>query len=69
VVVELKVREMQAEYIGQIKKYMNYVDKHKKEPFNENTVEVIICKKVSEYILEYVSDERIFMTNYKIVKS
>jgi len=69
VVVELKVRKMKAEYIGQIKKYMNYVDKHIKEPFNENTVGVIICKKGNEYILEYCSDERIFMTNYELIKN
>jgi len=69
VVIELKVGIMKAEYIGQIKKYMNYVDKNIKEDFNENTVGVIICKKGSEYILEYCSDERIFMTNYKLCKN
>jgi len=69
VVIELKINSMKAEYIGQIKKYMNYVDKHIKEDFNENTVGVIICKKGSEYVLEYCSDERIFTTHYEIVKS
>ena len=35
VVLELKVTEMKAEYIGQITKYINYVDKNIKELFND----------------------------------
>ena len=66
VVVELKVTEMKAEYIGQIKKYMNYVDKKIKEPFNDNTVGIIICKKENKYVMEYCSDDRIFTTTYEV---
>ena len=57
VVIEIKVTKMKAEYIGQVKKYMNYVDKNIKERFNENTVGVIICKKEDKYVLEYCSDD------------
>ena len=66
VVVELKVTEMKAEYIGQIKKYMNYVDKNIKETFNDNTVGIIICKKENQYVMEYCSDDRIFATTYEV---
>ena len=66
VIVEIKVTKMKAEYIGQIKKYMNYVDKNIKETFNENTVGIIICKKEDKYVLEYCSDNKIFTTIYKI---
>ncbi len=45
VVIELKVTEIKAEYIGQVIKYVNYVDKNIKEVYNEPTVGVIICKK------------------------
>ena len=68
VVIELKVTEMKAEYIGQIKKYMNYVDKKIKEPFNDNTVGIIICKKENKYVMEYCSDDRIFSTVYELTK-
>jgi len=68
VVIELKVAEMKAEYIGQIKKYMNYVDKNIKEPFNDKTVGVIICKKENKYVMEYCSDDKIFTTIYKLIK-
>ena len=57
---------MKAEYIGQVKKYMNYVDKNIKEAFNDKSVGVIICKKEDRYVLEYCSDDRIFMTTYEM---
>jgi len=66
VVVEIKVTKLKAEYIGQIKKYMNYVDKNIKEIFNEGTIGVIICRKGDKYVMEYCSDERIFDTVYRI---
>ena len=66
VIVEIKVTKMKAEYIGQVKKYMNYVDKNIKEVFNDKTVGVIICKKEDKYVLEYCSDDRIFTTTFEI---
>ena len=67
VVIELKVTEMKAEYIGQITKYINYVDKNIKELFNDKTVGVVICKKENRFIMEYCSDDKIFTTTYKMV--
>ena len=64
VVIELKVTEMKAEYIGQVLKYINYVDKHIKESFHEKTVGVIICKKNNEFIMEYCTNPSIFTTTY-----
>ena len=66
VVVELKVTEFKAEYIGQITKYINYVDKNIKELFNDKTVGVVICKRENKYVLEYCSDNKIFTTTYKV---
>ena len=66
VIIEIKVTKMKAEYIGQIKKYMNYVDKNVKELFNDKSVGVIICKKEDRYVLEYCSDDRIFTTTYEM---
>ena len=67
VVIELKVTEFKAEYIGQITKYINYVDKNIKELFNDKTVGVVICKKENRFIMEYCTDNRIFTTTYEIV--
>ena len=66
VVIELKVTEMKAEYIGQVSKYINYVDRHIKEPFNDKTVGVIICRKENKFVLEYCSDYRVFTTTYEL---
>ncbi len=64
VVVELKVTELRKEYIGQIKLYMNYIDKHVKNINQDRTIGIIICKKGSEFVMEYCSDNRIFETNF-----
>ena len=66
VVVELKVTELKAEYIGQIKKYMNYIDKNIRNINQEKTIGIIICKKDNKFVMEYVCDNRIFRTIYKI---
>ena len=66
IIVEIKVDKMKAEYIGQVQKYMNYVDKNMKEIFNDKSIGVIICKKEDKYVLEYCSDNKIFTTTYKL---
>ena len=66
VVIELKVTEVKAEHIGQITKYINYVDRHIKEVFNDKTVGVIICRKENKFIMEYCTDDKIFSAEYKI---
>jgi len=64
VVIELKVTELNAEYIGQIQKYINYIDKNIKNINQDKTIGIIICKKDNEFIMEYCSDDRIFKTTY-----
>ena len=67
VVVELKVVELKAEHIGQIKKYMNYIDKNIRNIDQENTIGIIICKKDNNFVMEYCSDPRIYNTMYNLV--
>ena len=64
--IELKVTELKAEYIGQIKKYMNYIDKELKTITQDKTIGIIICKKDNKFIMEYCSDERIYRTTYEL---
>ncbi len=59
VVVELKTTEFKVEYISQVQKYMNYIDKNIKEITNNNTIGIIICKRENRYVIEYCSDSRI----------
>ena len=67
IVIELKVTETKAEYIGQITKYINYVDKNIKEVFHEKTVGVIICKKENKYVMEYCTNPNIFVSTYQTI--
>ena len=67
VVIELKVTEMKAEYIGQVMKYIGYVDKHIKKPFHDKTVGVIICRKENKYVMEYCTNPNIFVSTYQTV--
>ena len=63
-VIELKITELKSEYIGQIEKYMNYIDKNVKSINQDKTIGIIICKKDNKFIMEYVSDDRVYRTLY-----
>ena len=67
VVVELKVTELRKEHIGQIKLYMNYIDKNVKEMRQDKTIGIIICKKDNVFVMEYCSDKRIYRTIYECI--
>ena len=67
VVVELKVTEFKVEYISQVQKYMNYIDKNIKEAINNNTMGILICKRENKFVIEYCSYERISIREYKLI--
>ena len=64
VVIELKITELKKEHIGQIQTYMNYIDKNVKTINQDKTIGIIICKKDNHFIMEYCSDDKIFVSNY-----
>ena len=66
VVVELKTTELRKEHVGQIEIYMNYIDKHIKTINQDKTIGIIICKKDNQFVMEYCSDDRIYMTTYEL---
>lgn len=67
VVVELKITEFKVEYISQVQKYMNYIDKNIKEIHNNQTIGILICKKENKFVIEYCSDNRIIIRKYNII--
>ena len=67
VVVELKVAEFKVEYISQVQKYMNYIDKNIKEVSNNNTIGILICKRENKFVIEYCSDDIIAVREYGLV--
>ena len=66
VVVELKITEFKVEYISQVEKYINYIDKNVKEMHHNNTIGIIICKKENKFVIEYCSDDRIAVREYEL---
>ena len=67
VVVELKATEFKVEYISQVQKYMNYIDKNIKEVSNNDTIGILICKRENKFVIEYCSDDRIAIREYELV--
>ncbi len=67
IVIELKITELKSEYIGQITKYMNYIDKNIKKIYHDKTIGIIICKKGNDFLIEYCSDTRIISREYELV--
>ena len=62
IVIELKTRELYSQDKGQIKAYMNLVDKHIKEKFHNNTVGISITKlpnKKNCFVVDFISEENI----------
>ena len=67
VVIELKVTSLSSSHIGQIEKYMNYIDRHIKNIKQDKTIGIILCKKNNKLLMEYVSDERIISREYIVI--
>lgn len=67
VVVELKVTDLKKEHIGQVKVYMNYIDKNLKSDMHNKTIGIILVRRDNKYIIEYSSDDRITSREYLIV--
>ena len=67
VVVELKVTEFKAEYISQVQKYMNYINKNVKEVSNNSSIGILICKKENRFVIEYCSLDSIVIREYELI--
>lgn len=68
VVIELKIRTLKPSDIGQIKLYMNYIDLNIKKDYMNKTIGIILCKENDEIVIKYITDERLFMSVYKLVE-
>ena len=66
VVIELKVREFRKEDIGQIRAYMNYIDKEVKTITQSNTMGILITKEVDKLVARYIDNSNIALPIYEI---
>ena len=68
VVVELKVRELKIGDKEQVNFYVNYVDRNLKKKYMNKTVGILIVKKNNKLVLEYTTNDDIFITTYKLLE-
>lgn len=66
VVVEIKAREFRKEDIGQIKLYMNYIDKEVKNITQNKTMGIIITKEVNEFVIRYIKEDNTAISTFDI---
>lgn len=64
VVVEIKINDFHENYIGQIKKYMGYIDTEIKGINQNKTIGIIICKSNNGFVLNYIKPDDIYVTTY-----
>ena len=66
VVVELKITELKKEYLGQIKTYMNIVDKEIKKPAHNKTIGILITKEMNDFEVSLIDADNVYKTTFKI---
>ena len=66
VVVELKITELRKEYLGQIKTYMNIVDKELKKPTHNKTIGILITKEMNNFEVSLIDANNVYKTTFKI---
>ena len=66
VVIELKIRMIKSIDYGQIKYYMNYIDRNIKKDYMNKTIGIILCKEDNNIVVKYCTDDRVLFTTYKI---
>ncbi len=66
VVIELKIRKLKHEDVGQIHLYKNYIDANMKKDYMNDTIGIILCKEKDKVVVEYMTDENIFFSTYQL---
>ena len=66
VVVELKITELKKEYLGQIKTYMNIVDKEINKSTHNKTIGILITKEMNDFEVSLIDANNVYKTTFKI---
>lgn len=66
VLFELKINKLDIRDIGQIEFYINYFDDEIKKEFHNDTIGVIICKKIDSEVMKHNKNGSLLVTSYKI---
>ena len=66
VIVEVKTRNLKPQDIGQLEFYVKYIENNIKESNHNKTIGVLIVKKNNQYVIEYTTNEDIYVTTYML---
>ena len=66
VVIEVKTRNLKPQDIGQLEFYVKYIENNIKESNHNKTIGVLIVKKNNQYVIEYTTNEDIYVTTYML---
>ncbi len=68
VLIDLKIGELMHQDIGQMQMYVNRYDAEYKEPDENNTIGLILCKVKDDIVLQYTlpDNQQIFAKEYKL---
>ena len=69
VVVEVKNEEYKPSQIGQVRFYMDYIDKDIKKGHHSKTEGILIVKEKDEYVMKYINDKGIYITSFKLLNN
>ena len=69
VVVEVKIRKLKPIDISQLEFYVNYVDRNIKENSHNKTIGILIVKKKDKFVIEYTTNQDIFVSTYKLINN
>lgn len=67
IVIELKIKRLKYQDIGQITHYINYIDINMKKNYMNATIGIILCKEGNNIVVKYSTDDRILFTTYELI--
>ncbi len=68
VLIDLKVRKLSHQDLGQMQMYVNYYDRHVKEDFEKPTIGILLCKEKKDVLVELTlpKDANIYAQQYAL---
>jgi predicted nuclease of restriction endonuclease-like (RecB) superfamily len=71
IAIELKVGEFQPEFVGKMQFYLTALDRHVREPGENPSIGIILCKEKSRVLVEYAlhdATKPIGVATYRVVR-
>ena len=67
ITIELKVKDLKSEHIGQVEKNVNYIDENVKSINHNKTIGLILVRENNKFIIKYSTDKSIISRKYEII--